>query len=113
MKTIKNIKNKFGFANGDFNVDLSKNSIRIYGTYTNNKKNPQTFDKTFKIGDLAQYDSYNLIYCGKIRSIGNKTVTIADGDEVKRLNFWSFINKNWNYDLHKIQQKNLEMSNQI
>lgn len=39
-----------------------KKFIRIYGQEWNHRDAPVNFDKTFKIGDWAEYDSYNLIY---------------------------------------------------
>lgn len=51
-------------------------SIRIYGTYPNHVGGPKPFDKTFRLGDRCEYDSYNLKYTGSIVSIGPKTVVV-------------------------------------
>ena len=51
-------------------------SIRIFGIETNRYGGPKAYDKTFKVGDEAEYGSYNLHYFGKIVAIGAKTVRI-------------------------------------
>jgi len=51
-------------------------SIRIFGIETNRYGGPKAYDKTFKVGDEAEYGSYNLHYFGKILAIGTKTVRV-------------------------------------
>ena len=51
-------------------------SIRLFGIETNRYGGPKAYDKTFKVGDEAEYGSYNLHYFGKILAIGAKTVRI-------------------------------------
>ena len=46
-----------------------KKSIRLYGTFKNLCAGPRNYDITFKIGDKAEYDSYNLKYVGTITAI--------------------------------------------
>lgn len=72
-----------------------KKSIRIAGE-DRNCREPRQFAKTFKIGDQAIYDSYNLYYFGTIVGIGPKTVTINSGcsDRMKRLNIQQFVSRN-------------------
>lgn len=122
MKTILNLRpkpvTKFGVThestyglNCTFNADVEKNqSIRIYGTY--GQREAVAFDRTFKIGDKVEYDSYNLIYTGEIVAIGEKTVKIHKGNYQPEHNvvldlFW-FVNKNWGFDLERIGKHNRE-----
>lgn len=113
MTTTKNIQPKRGIEDREiYNADIKKNeSIRIYGTYKNHVKGPQEFDKTFKIGDRAEYDSWNLKYTGEIVAIGEKTVTIdtypgSNNSERKRLDLHTFSWRNWNYNSGKIAEHN-------
>lgn len=73
-------------------AEVVKNqSIRLFGTTTKSEYAPNYaktgFDRTdksmhytrsFAVGDVATYDSYNLIYTGIITAIGDKTVTIIE-----------------------------------
>jgi hypothetical protein len=58
-------------------------SITLYG-----EQDGKAYSKTFKIGDIAEYDSYNLSYnlsyLGKIVSITAKTVTIQPSFQARR-----------------------------
>lgn len=85
-------------------------SIRIYGEYTNHCNGPQTFDRTFKVGDACERHSYNLVYTGNITQIGVKTVTIKDDtlSETSRLTLEGFISRNWDFDAEKIAKRNGE-----
>ena len=83
-------------------------SIRLYG-YHQHKE----FNITFNIGDIAEYDSYNLKYMGKIVKITANTVTI-DGKNTgvgnKRLSLYEFAWRNYDFDLEKISAQNHETS---
>lgn len=104
-----------------------KKSIRLYGTQKRTRWNGETqtretfdleFSNTFAIGDLAEYDSYNLSYYGKIISITAKTVTIeerhknydAEHGKRHRLNLYQFAWRNWNFDADEAFEKNAETS---
>ena len=94
-----------------YNVEIVKNvSIRIYGNDNNTRHEPTPFDKTFKIGDWAEYDSYNLRYIGQIVSIGEKTVTIRKqyNQETVCLSLAKFAWRNDDFDLAKIEKYNAE-----
>ena len=71
-------------------------SIRIYGKYSN-----RDFDKTFKMGESAEYDSFNLTYYGEIVGISNKTVQIKEshGGRIHRLDLYTFMWRNHNFDV--------------
>lgn len=63
----------------------------------------------FHIGDMAEYDSYNLSYIGVIESITNKTITIKPAhNERKRLDLYTFAWRNYNFDLEKVRANNAE-----
>lgn len=92
-----------------YNAEITpKKEIRIFGIYCTYVKGDQVFDKTFRIGDEAEYDSYNLIYTGKIVSIGNKTITIESHGEKHRLTIYNFSRKNWDFDQARIAKHNTE-----
>lgn len=67
---------------------------------------------TFKIGDIAEYDSYNLSYLGKIVSITEKTVTIEPRYEKtkRRLKLYEFAWRNYNFNLEQVEKENHETS---
>lgn len=79
-------------------------SIRIYGTYHDG--DPKPFDKTFRLGDSCEYDSYNLKYTGVIVSIGPKTVVVDDNGTRRRLTLYDFTWRNWDFDAAAIADHN-------
>lgn len=85
-------------------ADICKGEwIRIYGIHEDGTKKT-AYDKTFKIGDMAEYHSYNFSYLGKIVAIGEKTVKIDDGYGSKKttqLSLHDFTYRNWDLDLAK------------
>lgn len=83
--------------------------IRIFGQEWNHSIAPVDFDKTFSIGDEAEYNSYNLKYTGKIIAIGAKTVTIRAYDrDNHKINIYEFSWRNWDFDSGKIAKENAE-----
>jgi hypothetical protein len=68
----------------------------------------RAFDLTFRVGDRAEGDSYNLSYVGRITSIGAKTVTIALDhlDRTVRLPIRTFTWRNWDYAAEQIAARN-------
>ena len=94
-------------------VVIPHKSIRLHGIEGNRVHGPLTFDITFKLGDCAEYDSYNLKYTGKITAIGPKTVTIQaypDTCNAKnhKLDIYTFSWRNCDYDGKKIAAHNAE-----
>ncbi|HEY1187521.1 MAG TPA: hypothetical protein VGE74_07670, partial [Gemmata sp.] len=67
-------------------------------------------ERTFALGDPAEYDSYNLVYYAPIESISAKTVTISKGHRGKttRLTIARFTDKNFDFDLAAAQKRNDE-----
>jgi hypothetical protein len=91
------------------NADIEPGvSIRIYGT-----RQSQQYDLTFKIGDTASPDSYNLIYTGKIVAIGPSTVTIHWHSKNTRLGLYEFSWRNYDFNAKEIADKNFETSQYI
>uniref|UniRef100_A0A6M3L970 Uncharacterized protein n=1 Tax=viral metagenome TaxID=1070528 RepID=A0A6M3L970_9ZZZZ len=85
---------------------MPDNYILIYGMEFNHVNGPVTFNKTFNIGDNAEYDSYNLSYVGKITAIKAKYIEItAYGTTKHRLDIYSFSWRNWDFDLEKIRKE--------
>lgn len=69
----------------------------------------------FKVGDMAEYGSYNLVYYGPIVSITDKTVTMqhrhaAEGGNQKkyRLSIKEFANRNYDFDEVEVSKRNSE-----
>lgn len=68
---------------------------------------------TFKVGDTAEYDSYNLSYTGTITKITEKTVTIVQypGSSMARkhmLSLHEFAWRNWDFNAEETARKNSE-----
>lgn len=79
-------------------------SIRIFGV-----RFDKPFDKTFKIGDAAEYHSYNFSYFGNITRIGEKTVTIQHYPHEKRatrLTLDRFVWRNHGDEAQKHERRN-------
>lgn len=74
-------------------------SVRIFGTDYKG-----AFDLTFKIGDVAVYDSFNMVYTAKIESIGPKTIKVGG----RRLDICTFAQRNHDYDADRIFKRNSE-----
>lgn len=98
-----------------FNADIANNRIvnnliRIHGVYANHVNGPQKFSLYFQLGDVAVFDSFNLVYTGEIVKIAPKSVTIFDkcSQRNKRLDLFDFIQRNWNFNLEKINKRNSE-----
>ncbi|AHM59347.1 hypothetical protein D770_05400 [Flammeovirgaceae bacterium 311] len=99
----------------DYNatINLTKKTIKIWGT------NPdysgklgavvnKYFQKTFKVGDHVEVDSYNLIYTGAILAIGEKTVLVECHSKNKRMNLAEFVRRNYDLNLEKIARSNAD-----
>ena len=99
------------------NVSIVKGkSIRIEGVNKNSVDNTP-FDKSFEIGSEVVCGSYNLIYLGKIVSITAKNVIIDEGNGAdwpnKRMRLAEFIERNWNFDIVRIRERNAITSQSI
>lgn len=91
---------------------VPRKSIRLFGTKRVSSTESRAYDRTFKIGDLAEYDSYNLSYYGEIVSITATTVSIrprhSSCDSVKRLPLYTFNWRNRDFDDAEAFAKNAD-----
>lgn len=96
---------------GTYHAETSKGQIRIHGVCTNHVNGPQPFDRIFKIGDAAEYDSWNLKFVGNIVAIGPKTVTVKhyhNSANVTRLSLYEFVDRNWDFNEERHAKYNAE-----
>ena len=68
---------------------------------------------TFKVGDIAEYDSFNLRYTGTITKITDKAITIVSyinthNAETHRLPLYTFCWRNYNFNAERIAAENAE-----
>jgi len=74
----------------------------------------QAYTKIFKVGDIATYDSWNLIYTGEIVKITDKAVHIVKNkghkynEKTMRLDLYQFASQNWDFDADKAAKHNSE-----
>ena len=81
-----------------------------------NDDDTNTNPKTFKVGDLVEYDSWNLSYIGKITKITPKTVFVDKNGkhdhiervEIKRMKLYEFAWRNYDFDLAETSARNAE-----
>jgi hypothetical protein len=79
------------------------------------RSNQVTIARKFEIGDIAEYDSFNLSYTGVIESITDKTVTIiaykgSSNEKKHRLDVYTFCWRNHKFDLEETRARNAETS---
>lgn len=80
------------------------------------KNSGNTVTVRFHLGDRAVYDSYNLIYTGKITAISSKVITITEdytNGRVHRLKIQNFARRNYDYDAERIAEHNSVVSMHI
>lgn len=69
---------------------------------------------TFMLGDMAEYDSYNLSYYGKIVGITKATVVVEKtGGKTRHLSLYEFCWRNYDFDLEKKAAENSDTMNYI
>lgn len=68
--------------------------------------------RRFRIGDTAEYDSYNLVYLGKIKKITDKQITIEHpyGDRRSVFDVATFDRKNYDLDVEAAVKRNQDWS---
>ena len=68
------------------------------------------YRRDFAIGDVAEYDSFNMSYCGTIVAITEKTVTIREthSSAMRRLDLADFSRRNWNFDAEASAKRNAD-----
>ena len=75
-------------------------------TYTNDNL---TNVRVFVVGDVAEYDSYNLSYTGRIEKITKKNAIFNMGHKRKMLKWTEFAWRNWDFNEAVIRERNNEM----
>ena len=86
--------------------------------HTHNSAGTLVNVKVFCVGDVAEYDSYNLSYTAPIKSITAKNVIFDTGSrfnrkETKRLNCDCFAWRNHDFDAVETARRNAETSTYI
>jgi hypothetical protein len=91
-------------------------SITLYGvdcnryvrnaTTGNMEAGEVRYARTFRIGEIAEWGSYNLSYMGTIVAIGRKTVTIEDHGSKHRLALAKFAWRNRHFNAEAAQRQN-------
>lgn len=108
-KTPKVITVQLQYGKADI---VKGQSIRLYGVRYAGSQYGTSYDTTFKIGDQAEYDSYNLHYTGVITGITDKTVTITEdyGSPAPkhRLKLEQFEWRNFDFDAVRIAAANCD-----
>lgn len=102
---MKNLIVKEAFSMQEYNVTIEKNKYITIDCYYKNSHNPKQTINTLKVGDIAEYDSYNLHYTDRIKSITDKTVSFQNG---RRLKLEEFCWRNWDFKLDKVMKNNAE-----
>jgi hypothetical protein len=89
------------------------NSVEVH----THKANQLTGVKVFRLGDYAEYDSFNLSYTGPIVGITAKTVIVRKGNwtnaKTKRMKPSEFAWRNFDFDLDTVNRENWETSMHI
>lgn len=81
-------------------------SVVLWGVDRNCVSRFRPYRIEFKIGDTAEYDSYNLSYTGTITAIGEKTITIESNGRTYRLSLFDFNWRNNDFDARAIEARN-------
>jgi len=92
---------------GAYAIVTPGKSVRLFGVEYSGR-----YDRTFAIGDTVAYDSWNMTYCGEIKSIGpSGTVTVTKGrrEGTKRLDLHVFNWRNRTLDLAAIDARNADV----
>lgn len=85
---------------GEFAAVTPKRMVVLFGVKDRRDPATNTWRKAgylsrYKIGDAAVYDSFNLVYIGRIKSIGASRIAIVDDGKVHSLDLAKFSRKNW------------------
>lgn len=99
---IMNLTDRFG------NVEIGHGAVILPGIAERVSTGHTAYDRTFSVGEVALYGGMNLDYTGTITSITAKTVTIQDGQTVKRLTIADFARKNRFFSAEASAKRNAE-----
>lgn len=106
---------------GAFAVVAPKESVRLVGVrYPDRKRSPlekrEGYDRTFRVGDVAEYDNFNYYYTGRIVAVdrrGSVTVQKEHSKRRARLSLAEFDWRNYDLDLAAIEARNADVSMSI
>lgn len=90
---------------GQYIVLTAKKSVHIVGI-----RNGKVYDRTFNVGDVVEYDSYNYRYTAPITAISLAGITVKTdySEKTKRMNFDEFTRRNYNLNLAEIERHNAD-----
>lgn len=94
-------------------------SVLLHGREANNCRLaptglPTLYANFFRIGDEAEFGSYNLIYTGTITAITAKTVTITEeSGTAHRMSLYAFDRRNWDFDAEVVAKHNAQTMMEI
>lgn len=89
-------------------------SVKIVTVIRNPSDDEKAFiEKEFKIGDVCEYDSFNLRYTAAISGIGScVSFKLRDG-RGRRLSLDEFARRNWRFDAKEVAEQNAVTSMSI
>lgn len=94
---------------GQHAVIVPGSSVRLHG-----ERCGAAYSRSFAVGDIAEYDSYNLSYTGTIVSITEKTITIQPrSGKVRKLSLHTFSWRNNDFDAAETFRSNSEIMQSI
>lgn len=96
----------------EFSIMFIRDGKKIIGCTIARKG---TTKRSFRVGDTAEYHSYNFSYTGQITSITEKGVSIvaypdSPSARVHRLDLYNFCWRNEDFDLEETAKRNHEVS---
>jgi hypothetical protein len=73
---------------------------------------PVAYERRFRVGDMAEYDAFNLVYFGPIVAISEKTITIRDKHSARnhKLDIATFSRRNRDFTVESATKRNSEWS---
>lgn len=94
-------------------------SIRLFGSDNNHyipdesgrmTHGTRHYDLTFKVGDVCELDSFNIVYFGRVEAITERSVSVRgeSGGKLKRFDLATFERRNYDFDLAKAKKRNDE-----
>jgi hypothetical protein len=94
-------------------------SIRLFGSDNNHYvpdgagrmvAGERRYDLTFKIGDICELDSFNIVYFGRVEAITERSVSVRGESfkKLKRFDLATFERRNYDFDLAKAKKRNDE-----
>ncbi len=105
MSQLTRVLTKKSSKSTPYHVEFDNGVLTVYHESSNGTL---VKGSSFKVGDFAEYDSYNLSYYGNITKITDKTVTIKEKYETRtrRLSMEQFVWRNFEFNLAKTQERN-------